>query len=423
MTNFTKKPDSKKPTISTKDTGLPAETAAPVNEPGAGGKATANRLTVLGDYQLVERLGAGGMGEVFKAVHLRMDRFVAVKVVKKEMLDSSQAMERFKREIKSAAKLSHPNIVLAYDAGEHEGKIPYLVMEFVEGVNLARLIQMWGSLPVANAINYTIQAARGLSCAHKAGIVHRDVKPANLVLTKDGVVKVFDLGIARLVGDSNPAGGVTQTGMAVGTPDFMSPEQIADASRVDCRTDIYSLGCTLFFMLTGKVLFENTSICEKLLAHREKACPSLAAACPDVPSAVNAIYQRMVAKEPESRFQSMEEVINALEPLLQSPLKPLELPISVPKPLASEDDTGSVLLEFKESLPLPRKSKASRWIATALVSLALVATGLTFFWMKNEHSDKDGDSAIPVAESGKDRFATNCHFIPELERFASERVQ
>jgi tRNA A-37 threonylcarbamoyl transferase component Bud32 len=216
---------------------------------------------VLGPYLLLERLGAGGMGQVFKARHRLMKRLVALKVIRKDRLADPEAVARFQREIRAAAQLSHPNIVIAHDAAQ-VGDTHFLVMEYVEGTDLARLVKQQGPLPVAQACDYVRQAALGLQHAHERGLVHRDVKPANLLLTRSGVVKVLDVGLARL----HPAGGetvaeVTHEGAVMGTPDYIAPEQACESHTVDIRADIYSLGCTLYHLLTGRCRFPAARWC------------------------------------------------------------------------------------------------------------------------------------------------------------------
>jgi hypothetical protein len=214
-----------------------------------------------------------------------MDRFVALKLLPSHL----------HHEVKSAAKLTHPHIVTAFDAGEHEGR-PFLVMELIDGCDLQRHVQEQGPLQVDKAVDFIVQAARGLGYAHEQGIVHGDVKPANLILNKDGVVKVLDLGLAR---SSTEPTGIT------GTVDYLAPEKTEEPYRTDHRTDIYALGCTLYFLLTGKPVFDGRTALEKIVAHRETPAPTL-------PSPINAVFQRMVAKKPEDRFQLMTEVIQAL---------------------------------------------------------------------------------------------------------------
>jgi serine/threonine-protein kinase len=255
----------------------------------------------MGEYDLIERIGMGGMGQVFKAVHRRMARTVAVKLLPSTSADSSR---RFQDEVRAAAKLIHPNIVHAYDAGEADG-IPFLVMEFVEGIDLARYVQQHGPMSVELAVNCIRQAAQGLRYAHERGIIHRDIKPANILLGTDGTVKVLDLGLARY--------GAAEKDVAMGTPSFMAPEQALAPDEADHRADIYALGCTLFFLLTGKPPFDGATVIQNVVAHREGAVPSVKQARPEVPATLDAVFRRMVVKRPEDRFQTMAEVVAALE--------------------------------------------------------------------------------------------------------------
>jgi putative intracellular protease/amidase/tRNA A-37 threonylcarbamoyl transferase component Bud32 len=269
---------------------------------------------VLGNYVLLDKLGQGGMGVVFKAQHRRMDRIVALKVLPPAATRSPDLLRRFQREAQAAARLLHPNIVAAYDADEAAGT-HFLVMEYVSGIDLASLVRRDGPLGVGRAVDCILQAARGLEYAHGEGVVHRDIKPGNLLLSDKGVVKILDMGLARLEASPLHAAPdeITRTGSVMGTIDYMAPEQAEDMKQADARSDIYSLGCTLFFLLTGRTLFEGDTIVRKIVAHREQAAPSLGDHVADVPPALEAVFRRMVAKRPQERFGSMSELIFALD--------------------------------------------------------------------------------------------------------------
>ncbi|MFN0056242.1 MAG: serine/threonine protein kinase [Planctomycetales bacterium] len=271
----------------------------------------------LGNYVLLDKIGAGGMGMVFKAEHRRMKRMVAVKVLSPAALKDPDTVKRFHREVEAVAKLSHPNIVAAHDADEFNG-IHFLVMEYVEGSDLAQHVKKSGPLPVDKGLDFVTQAARGLEHAHQQGIIHRDIKPANLLLDRAGVVKILDMGLARMQEVASSAkttaqvAALTQTGSLMGTIDFMSPEQAVDSRLADAISDVYSLGATLYFLLQGKALYEGETIMSRVLAHRESPIPSLAAGRSDVPPQIDAIFQRMVAKKKEARYPTMTALLHDL---------------------------------------------------------------------------------------------------------------
>ena len=227
---------------------------------------------VFGEYVVLDKLGEGGMGVVLKAQHRRMKRLVAIKILSSAAMKQAGAVERFHREVEAAAKLEHPNIVTAHDAGEHQG-MHYLAMQYVDGKDLASIVRDHGPLPVVRqAVEYILQAARGLQYAHSKGIVHRDIKPGNLLLDKEGTVKILDMGLALIAGAEAALGGperLTATGQVMGTCDYMSPEQALDSHVADHRTDIYALGCTLYRLLTGHPPYQGETLMQILLAHRE----------------------------------------------------------------------------------------------------------------------------------------------------------
>ncbi|HVS34751.1 MAG TPA: serine/threonine-protein kinase [Gemmataceae bacterium] len=270
-------------------------------------------------YRLLKLLGRGGMGVVYLAEHGVMRRRVALKVVNREYTANAAAVERFQQEIHAAAQLHHPNIVAAYDA-EQAGATYFLVMEYVDGVSLDRLVAERGPLPIAEACDCIRQAALGLHYAHERGMVHRDVKPHNLIRGADGMVKVLDFGLAS-VGEAGP--GPAASGKTVlGTPDYIAPEQAENSHNADARSDIYALGCALYFMLTGRPPFAHRLPRSKLIAHQQEAPTPLADARPDAPPGLAAVLARMTAKAPASRYPSAAAVAAALAPFTQASRPP-----------------------------------------------------------------------------------------------------
>src|SRR5262249_54497444 len=271
---------------------------------------------VIGNYEVLDRLGAGGMGTVYKARHRRMKRVVAIKVLSPAVGQSDKFVQRFQREVEAVARLSHPNIVMAHDADEAEVG-HFLVMEFVNGRDLATEVQQRGPLPVREAVECVVQAARALDYAHRQGIIHRDIKPANLLRDVSGVVKVADLGLARFhdtLGRSpEEQRALTQARTVMGTVDFMPPEQALGLTNIDHRAGIYSLGCTLHYLLIGRPPYQGPTMMATLLKHREAPIPSLCAARDEGPATLDQAFQRMVAKKPEERFASRAEVVRTLE--------------------------------------------------------------------------------------------------------------
>jgi serine/threonine-protein kinase len=279
---------------------------------------------VVGPYHLLDRLGEGGVSEVFKAWDTLKGRIVALKVLHQHLASTDEAVRQFKRELQAVTRLSHPNVIKTFDA-DQVGALHYFAMEFVEGMDLDRFVQRCGPLPVELACDYIRQVAQGLQHAHQLGLVHRDVKPANLFLihpplpgapgastngcarrTPDPVVKILDWGLARIrrgPGEGSGHGVQREKGQLLGTADYIAPEQARDASVVDTRADIYSLGCTLYYLLTGRPPFPGPSLMQKLMQHQESEPESVCQLRPDVPEEVAAVLQRMMTKQPENRYQ------------------------------------------------------------------------------------------------------------------------
>ena len=290
-----------------------------------------SRGLVLGNYVVLDKLGQGGMGLVFKAKHKRMGRVVAIKILPSAATKSPDSVRRFHREMETAAKLIHENIVVAHDADESDG-IHFLVMEYIDGSDLSRIVRRKGALSVDQAVSCILQAARGLAHAHRLGIVHRDIKPQNLLLDSQGTVKVLDMGLARLdaaVTDSLSRSDLTNSGIVMGTVDYMAPEQALNSKNADHRSDVYSLGCTLHFLLTGKAAYRGETVMEKLVAHREHPVPQLSKTRRDIPHHIESIFERMVAKDPSNRYQSMDELVTALESVASGDIEDLQPIVSV----------------------------------------------------------------------------------------------
>lgn len=290
--------------------------------PPAARDATAFPTELAGHprYRLVRKLGEGGMGAVYLAEHRMMQRPVALKLIRTEYLHHPQIVERFRREVRAAARLSHPHIVTAFDA-EEAGGTHFLVMEYVEGIPLNDYLEEHGPLPIEEACRYARAAALGLQCAHEQGMVHRDLKPHNLIRARNGAIKILDFGLARIACESGqPAQGqLTGVGVMMGTPDYMAPEQAQDSRTADIRADIYSLGCTLYQLLAGRVPFPVGSAIDKIIKHSADSPQPLGELRPDVPAGLVAVVDCMMAKRPADRFQSPAAVAAALVPFCTPP--------------------------------------------------------------------------------------------------------
>jgi serine/threonine-protein kinase len=293
----------------------------------------------LGGYLILEPVGQGGTAEVFKARRRRDGQTVALKVIRSDRRDDAKTLQRFRREVEAMAHLgAHPNIITACDIAD-VGVAHFYAMEYVDGVNLDRLIAHNGALPLAPACDYARQAALGLQHAHERGMVHRDLKPGNLMVARPGsngaatgptsggqerfgrwgTVKVLDLGLALVPQAAAAATGgfdLTRAGFSLGTVDYMAPEQVLDAHRVDIRADLYSLGCTFYEMLTGKPPFPDGSAIEKLGCHRSKEPPPLQQKRPDVPAPVVEVVNKLLAKKPAQRYQTPGELSGVLSEIL-----------------------------------------------------------------------------------------------------------
>ncbi|TWU66103.1 protein kinase domain-containing protein [Crateriforma conspicua] len=323
----------------------------------------------LGDYEIKSLLGSGGMGQVFLAEHVRMQRTVALKTLPVHRLGDAKAIERFFSEVRAASRVMHPNIVTAFDAGEQDG-VPYLAMEYVDGKTLTQIVSEGGPLTVGDAADVIRQAALGLLHAHRAGVVHRDVKPGNLMRTTDGTVKVLDLGLAQISslavdairpsaktdagtsaadaksqihGDDKTAGkkqsrGKRRPGKLIGTLSFMSPEQLEDPESIDSRSDIYSLGATLYFLLTGRTPYPGEFL-DQVYGHRHGEIPDLMQIRDDVDMNFANVFRRMMAKSPGARYNSLDEVIEDLSGYVASDSAPSWLQQLAPMQAIAQDSS------------------------------------------------------------------------------------
>jgi hypothetical protein len=277
----------------------------------------------LGKYKVLELLGSGGTSRVFLCVHPFMQRRVAVKVLPPLKASDPNLLARFYREARAASALDHPNLVRAFDVDE-QNHFHFLIMEYVDGTNLHEVVTRHGRLGVARAAHYARQAACGLEHVHQFGLVHRDVKPGNLLLNRQGVVKVLDLGLARFFADDRDE--LTrrlQNNPLMGSADYLSPEQALNLHAADVRSDVYGLGCTLYFLLAGVPPFgEGGTLAQKLLCHQMKDPEPLRRYCPEVPEALAAVVARMMAKKPEARYPTFAEVTAALAPFADESLPP-----------------------------------------------------------------------------------------------------
>ncbi|MFG0296339.1 MAG: protein kinase [Maioricimonas sp. JB045] len=290
-------------------------------------------LRQISDYQLIRKVGRGGMGEVYEALHVRLKRRVAVKILPQDRVPDSSKRRRFFREMEAAGKLTHPQIVQATDAGEVDG-VPYLVMEFVDGADVAHLIRQFGPIPPLATLEAVEQAALGLEYVHQNGLVHRDVKPSNLLINRQGTVKVGDLGLAQFSQPPSQSDDLTSSDLLLGTVDYMAPEQAESPKLVDHRADIYSLGCCLHYLLVGPTVFTAPSRIDRLVAHRSQPPPPISEHCDyPVPESLERLYRWMLQKRPEDRPGSMRDVLSQLvacRQQLQRELDGLEAPVASP---------------------------------------------------------------------------------------------
>ncbi|HVW01628.1 MAG TPA: bifunctional serine/threonine-protein kinase/formylglycine-generating enzyme family protein, partial [Planctomycetaceae bacterium] len=369
------------------DTSTGAVSQTPSNGLSAAQTVQLEAGATLGNYVIRQQLGSGGMGAVFLAWHRRMDRLVALKVLAPQLVQDPASQQRFEREVRALARLSHPNIVAAHDADEADG-VHFLVMEYVAGRDLSAIVHDRGPLPVAEAIDCTLQAARGLAYAHEQGMVHRDIKPSNLLRDDRGVVKILDLGLARLEEPQSDRLDLTHSGAVMGTLDYMSPEQALDTRTAGPASDIYSLGCTLYFLLTGKAPFGGISAMQRLLAHREQPIPNVCEVRTDAPPELQRILARMLAKQAGDRYPTAGELIAELEQLQTQRNAP---------------SSSSPVPALNTTRPKSTRGR-TRWLIGS--ALALIAGGLAaIIWIETSKGrfvieTADDQATVAVSEAG-----------------------
>ncbi|VTR93901.1 serine threonine protein kinase with pasta sensor : Putative uncharacterized protein OS=Gemmata sp. Wa1-1 PE=4 SV=1: Pkinase: WD40: WD40: WD40 [Gemmata massiliana] len=364
------------------------------------------RGLVLGQYRVLGPLGKGGMGVVYLAEHVDLGRKVAIKVLNEEQAREKLGLERFFREARAVAALDHPNIVRLHDITQAAGT-HFLVMEFVDGVDLQAILDKSGPLLPERAANYIAQAAAGLRHAHGKGFVHRDVKPANLILASDGTVKVLDMGLARSV--CNPKDSLTATldeDVIVGTADYLSPEQALNAD-LDARSDIYSLGATFFALLTGRAPFQG-STAQKVAQHQMAATPDVSKIRPDVAPGLAAVVTRMMAKLPRDRYQSAREVLVALGPWL-----PVDMPSGITSVLRGNDTTAVNLTALQARRTKLQRALHSRTIRRAVWCAPVLVAGLLYAVLgaKSAHP-QSGEGADPQYSLATEAQILSGHTTP-----------
>jgi urea transport system substrate-binding protein len=389
----------------------PTETWAPSGDTGAGPapeEPPPDQLRQHPRYRLLGILGRGGMGTVYKAEHRLLDRPVVLKVIRPELLADSRVVRRFQQEARLAARLAHPNVVGVYEAEEF-GHSQMLVMEFVEGVNLAELVAERGLLPVAEACELVRQAAAGLEYVREQGLVHRDIKPGNLLVSRAGRVKILDLGMATLKGDEAvPVPDMTGERQFVGTVDYASPEQWESSRNLDIRADIYSLGCTFYYLLAGEAPFPHkkyTTMMQQMWAHGQAPLPPIRGLRPDVPEAVAAVLTRMLAKNRDDRFAAPAEVAAALAPFTQD-CNLTEYVRSARRTTTSRLDLSRVSAAGQPPAPAPKPPPRRRRLLLAAAGLgvalaaAVGAVGSGRWWPPPPDDGGGGARAAAPAPPG-----------------------
>lgn len=337
------------------DTVLTGSTDAGGEATGKSSSTTApQRISQLGDFRLIRKLGEGGMGEVFLAHQDSLDRKAAIKVLSKKIADKGDFVKRFYREARAMAKIDHPNAVRVYAVDQDHG-VHFVAMEFIDGKSMQYWIETLGRLSVGDAVHVTLRCAEALQHAHAMNMVHRDIKPDNIMLTARGQVKVADFGLAKAIDDEDNS--LTQSGTGLGTPYYMAPEQARNAKHVDGRCDIYALGVTLYHFLTGKLPFTGNTTVELIMNKEQGKFPPARKANPEIPEKLDLIIDKMVAVSPEQRFKDFGEVIRYLAMLgLENPSLSF---IQAPDKVVATANTATVKSPAAATRSLPAVPKSS----------------------------------------------------------------
>ena len=364
------------------------------------------RTLRFGEYVVVDQIGHGGMGVVYLGSHMRMNRQVAIKALPIDALQTKRKrkQERFRRETKAIGQLNHPNIIQAFDAGEDRG-IHYLVMRYVKGTDLDSMVKEDGPLPIKSALGYIRQVADGLAYAHDNEIIHRDIKPGNLLVDKNDKVQILDFGLSQLKDEAEDGDveSLTKSGMVLGTVDYIAPEQAFDIKNVDHRCDIYSMGCTLFYLLNGRAMYPRDSMMNKLVAHKEEPIPrlfedddSLNSEMLSLQADTEALFQKMVAKDKNDRFQTALECLDAIDDIMAGRIT-LFGPVKDPD---SEDESDTKQSDSTIDTSVP----SNRWSLSSVVVLGVVlsAIGFGLGWLVNRGVGGDFTSTRVVQSPSDD---------------------
>ena len=344
----------------------------------------------LGDYHILRLLGQGGMGSVYLAQQLSLKRRVALKILRADLAANALSLQRFKAEAEAVAKVTHPHIVQVYASGDIEG-FSYIALEYVEGRNLKEFVSKKGPPETLLAVSFMRQIASALQRASEAGIIHRDIKPENILLTRKGEVKVADFGLSRCLDADRPALNLTQSGVTMGTPLYMSPEQ-AEGKLLDARTDIYSLGVTSYFMLSGQPPFDGATAFEVAMKHSRDEPPPLAGLRPDLPPALCAIVHKMMAKDPTDRYQTGRELLRDLLLLRDGlggqtgglSLEGLSVNLAAPPPASSPELTKA---PAAATTAVTRRRLAALSILFVLTVATALAVGMVAGWLRRLAAD------------------------------------